>query len=52
MDDAAGLQTVYYENYLKGVVSASKVDNGNLGLQVIATQSGVRFSIKAAMLPA
>ncbi|MFZ0137196.1 MAG: hypothetical protein WAK89_09065, partial [Candidatus Sulfotelmatobacter sp.] len=40
MDDAAGLQTVYYENYLKGVISANKVDNGNLGLQVIATQSG------------
>jgi VWFA-related protein len=40
MDDAGGFQTFYYENYLKGVVSASKVDNGNLGLQVIATQSG------------
>lgn len=40
MDDAAGLRTVYYENYLKGVPSANKVDNGNLGLQVIATQSG------------
>jgi VWFA-related protein len=40
MDDAAGFQTFYYENFLKGVVSANKVDNGNLGLQVIATQSG------------
>jgi VWFA-related protein len=40
MDDAGGFQTFYYENFLKGVVSANKVDNGNLGLQVIATQSG------------
>jgi VWFA-related protein len=52
MDDAAGLQTVYYENFLKGVVSANKVDNGNLGLQVIATQSGGQVLNKAVTLPA
>ena len=42
MDDAGGFRTFYYENFLKGVVSASKVKNGNLGLQVIAVQSGGR----------
>ena len=40
MDDAAGFQTFYYENFLKGVVSANKVESGDVGLQVIATQSG------------
>lgn len=42
MDDAGGFRTFYYESFLKGVVSASKVQNGNLGLQVIAVQSGGR----------
>lgn len=40
MDDAAGFQTFYYENFLKGVVSPNKVESGDVGLQVIATQSG------------
>ena len=42
MDDAGGFRTFYYESFLKGVVSPNKVENGNLGLQVIATQSGGR----------
>jgi VWFA-related protein len=42
LDDAGGFRTFYYENFLKGVVSPGKVQNGNLGLQVIATQSGGR----------
>jgi VWFA-related protein len=41
-EDAGGFRTFYYESFLKGVVSPSKVENGNLGLQVIATQSGGR----------
>jgi VWFA-related protein len=40
MDDAAGFRTFYYKNFLKGVVSANKVESGDVGLQVIATQSG------------
>jgi VWFA-related protein len=40
MDDAAGFQTFYYENFLKGVPSVNKVESGDVGLQVIATQSG------------
>jgi len=35
-------QTFYYENFLKGVDSAKKVQNGNLALQVLAVQSGGR----------
>jgi len=35
-------QTFYYENFLKGVGSAKKVQNGNLALQVLAVQSGGR----------
>ncbi len=31
-----------YESFLKGVSSADKVQNGNLGLQVLAVQSGGR----------
>lgn len=42
VSDAASVRTFYYENFLKGVTSADKVQNGNLGLQVIATQSGGR----------
>lgn len=41
-DDAASFRTFYYENFLKGVTSASKVGNGNLGLQVLAFQTGGR----------
>jgi VWFA-related protein len=33
---------VYYESFLKGVGSASKVTNGNLAVQVLAVQSGGR----------
>ncbi len=33
---------MYYENFLKGVSSASRAQPGNMGLQVIATQSGGR----------
>jgi len=40
MDDAGAFKTFEYESFLKGVVSASKIENGNLGLQVIAAQSG------------
>jgi VWFA-related protein len=38
--DAGGLRTVYYESFLKGVKSANQVQIGNLGLQVLARQSG------------
>jgi VWFA-related protein len=41
MDEGLG-RTVYYENFLKGVASANNVQNGNLGLQVLAAQSGGR----------
>jgi VWFA-related protein len=41
MDASLG-RTFYYESFLKGVGSANKVQNGNLGLQVLATQSGGR----------
>jgi len=41
-EDAASLQTFYYENFLKGAVSAGKVENGNRGLQVLAFQTGGR----------
>ena len=41
-EDAASFRTFYYENFLKGVTSASKVGNGNLGLQVLAFQTGGR----------
>jgi VWFA-related protein len=40
MDDAASFQTFYYENFLKGVPYANKVESGDVALQVIATQSG------------
>ena len=42
MSDAGSMRTFYYESFLKGVPSANKVDNGNLGLQVLAVQSGGR----------
>lgn len=42
MSDAGSTRTFYYESFLKGVPSANKVDNGNLGLQVLAVQSGGR----------
>jgi len=40
--DTGSSRTFYYGNFLKGVESASKVQNGNLGLQVLAAQSGGR----------
>lgn len=40
MADAASLRTFYYQSFLKGVTSASKAEDGNLGLQVLAAQSG------------
>ncbi len=42
MSDAGSMRTFYYESFLKGVPSANKVDNSNLGLQVLAVQSGGR----------
>jgi len=39
-DAAAGSQDFYYQNFLKPVVSARRAQFGNLGLQVIAQQSG------------
>lgn len=38
--DAGGPRTFYYKEFLKGVTSPSRVLPGNLGLQVIAEQSG------------
>jgi VWFA-related protein len=40
--DAGGPETFYYQSFLKGVPSANRVQNGNLGLQVLAAQSGGR----------
>jgi VWFA-related protein len=40
--DAASFRTFYYKSFLKGVRSADKVQSGNLGLQVLATQTGGR----------
>jgi VWFA-related protein len=42
MEDAGSFRTFFYEGFLKGVPSADKVQNGNLGLQVLAAQSGGR----------
>jgi VWFA-related protein len=39
-DDAGGLGSVYYQNFLAGVPSAEKFRSGDLTLGVIATQSG------------
>lgn len=41
-NDAAGFQTFYYEEFVKGVKKPGQVQMGNLALQVIATQSGGR----------
>jgi VWFA-related protein len=40
--DSGGLRALRYENYVKGVKKASQVNIGNLGLQVLALQSGGR----------
>lgn len=34
------VRNFYYESFLRGVTSAKKTENGNLGLQVLAIQSG------------
>jgi VWFA-related protein len=38
--DAGGFRTFYYETFLKGLKKADQVQIGNLGLQVLAVQSG------------
>jgi len=38
--DAGTLRTFYYKEFLKGVRTSKKVQFGNVGLQVLATQSG------------
>jgi VWFA-related protein len=42
MADAASLHTDYYQEYLKGVDKPKHADIGNLGLQVLAEQTGGR----------
>jgi VWFA-related protein len=39
MDESLG-RTFYYQSFLKGLSSAKQAQNGNLGLQVLAAQSG------------
>jgi VWFA-related protein len=43
--EAGNFGALYFETFLKGVRSADKVQSGNLGLQVLATQSGGRVLI-------
>jgi VWFA-related protein len=38
--DAGGLRVTDYKQFLKGVKTARQADNGNLALQVLASQSG------------
>ncbi len=40
--DAGGPRTTYYENFVKGVKNANQVHVGDLGLQVLAVQTGGR----------
>ena len=40
MADAGSVRMVYYKNFLKGVSSPNKVQGGDLGLQVVAAQTG------------
>jgi len=42
MADAGGLRTTYYMEFVKPVKKTNQVQIGNLGLQVLATQSGGR----------
>jgi len=42
VSDAGSARTFYYESFLKGVTSANRTESGNLGLQVLAIQSGGR----------
>ena len=39
-DDAGGLRSIFYQNFLEGVPSAEKFRSGDLTLGVIATRSG------------
>ena len=41
-NDSGSFRTFYYETFLKGVTAPKNVNYGNLGLQVLATQSGGR----------
>ena len=41
-NDAGEFRTSYYEEFVKGVKKATQVHIGNLGLQVLATQTGGR----------
>jgi VWFA-related protein len=43
--DAGGFRTLYYEEFVKGVKKPGQVQIGNLGLQVIATQTGGRVFV-------
>jgi VWFA-related protein len=43
--DAGGFRTSYYEEFVKGVKKSRQVRLGNLGLQVLATQTGGRVLI-------
>ncbi|MFZ0760706.1 MAG: VWA domain-containing protein [Candidatus Sulfotelmatobacter sp.] len=38
--DAGGIRISYYKQFLKGATSASRLEAGDLGLQVLAVQSG------------
>lgn len=40
--DAGGIRTTYYENFVKAETSAKRAQPAELGLQVLATQSGGR----------
>ncbi|HEY1801331.1 MAG TPA: VWA domain-containing protein [Terriglobales bacterium] len=40
--DAAGMRTLYYQQFTKGVTTAKHADPGNLALQVFAYQTGGR----------
>jgi len=40
--DAGGFRTSYYKEFIKGVTTENKAQAGNLGLQVLAYQSGGR----------
>jgi len=41
-EDAGGIRVSYYEEFLKGITSPSRALPGDLGLQVLAVQSGGR----------
>jgi VWFA-related protein len=49
--EAGSFGAFYYESFLKGVTSADKAQSGNLGLQVLATQSGGRVLTSSNDIP-